>query len=560
MRIFFILLIIISFCKESFSQVEYANAYNDVYNFLKRMQVSGNLEGYNSSSLPYSREEIASFLIRIKSNYKDLSAIDRKILSDYEIEYEYDLSGSLKEQFSLFRNFDFREQFSDKKQKYFYLYADSNVNLFFDAPGFLSYRGSQGDSLGRNSILLGEVGLRARGTLYNTLGYYLRASNGTILKGDDKDINFASATDPFLAGNTKFNNEKKNFDSFEGYLRFRTNENWLALTFGRTPVNMGFGYIDRMFLSNNTTPFDFGKLDLKYKNIMYTFLYGNIVGDSVGRELSSKYIVTHRLGLGFSERFRMGFWESLIYSERPLSFTYLNPLSFLTSADLNTGANTTYQNNSLVGIDIEIQPLKNLAFQSTLLIDDLNFENLFKNDSSFVNDNKFGWQFGGYWSNAFSLSDLDLILEYTHLDPFVYTHRTNKNSYTNWGLSLGHALPPNSDEIAAKVSYNVTNRIKFDFLYQRQRSGEGIVLDSAGNIIANYGGDINFGEGDHFLRKSNFLDGTRINRNIFTFDFQWEPVRQYYLKLKYVYRILDNITSGKNFKDSFWFITFSYGS
>jgi hypothetical protein len=559
MRIFFIPVFLFTFLNPVFSQVEYTNANDEIYNFLKRMQVSGNLKNYNSSELPYSREEIANFIKEIRHNERGLNSTDKKILADYEIEYEFDLNASLKNQFSLFQNFNLKEQFSDSKQKYFYIYADSNVNLFVDGKGFFSYRGSDGDSLGKNSILLSEIGLRARGTMYNSLGFFLRASNGTILRGENKDIDFASMTDPILAGNTKFNNERKNFDTFEGYLRYRTKENWLALTFGRTPVKMGFGYIDKMLLSGNTTPFDFGKLDLKYKNIGYTFLYGNIVGDSVGRDLSSKYIVTHRFDFGFTENFKMGFWEALIYSEKPISFTYLNPLSFITSADLNTGAQSTDQNNSLMGIDLEIQPVKNISFQSTLLIDDLNFSNLFKNDSSFINDNKFGWQFGAYWSNSFSIPSLDLILEYTHLDPFVYSHRTNKNSYTNWQLSLGHALPPNSDEIAAMLSYNITNRIKLDFLYQRQRSGEGIELDSAGNIVANYGGDINFGEGDHFLRQSKFLDGIRINRNIFTFNLDWQPVRQYFLSVRYVYRMLDNLSSNKKFNDSYWFLTFNYG-
>ncbi|MBK8551912.1 MAG: hypothetical protein IPL53_12925 [Ignavibacteria bacterium] len=150
---------------------------------------------------------------------------------------------------------------------------------------------------------------------------------------------------------------------------------------------------------------------------------------------------------------------------------------------------------------------------------------------------------------------MNLALEYTHLDPFVYSHRSNKSTYTNYLMSLGHALPPNSDEIAAKFSYDITNRLQIDLLYQHQRSGEGIVVDSTGRLIANYGGNINFGLGDAYLRTNGFLDGTRINRDIFTAGIYWEPVRQFYLEGKFQYRIINNLTEDIKFKDSYYFAT-----
>ena len=178
---------------------------------------------------------------------------------------------------------------------------------------------------------------------------------------------------------------------------------------------------------------------------------------------------------------------------------------------------------------------------------------MFKTDS--LNENKFGWQLGALWENSFNVN---LTLEYTHLDPFVYSHRSNKSTYTNESMSLGHALPPNSDEIAFNVRYNITNRIELNFLYQFQRSGTGILLDSAGYILANYGGDINFGEGDAYLRTNGFLDGTRINRNIFTVDFCWQPVKQFYLEAKYQFRSIDNLTDSIKLKDSYYFATLRF--
>ena len=73
-----------------------------------------------------------------------------------------------------------------------------------------------------NSITLGELGFRVRGTLYNSVGYYLRASNGQKLDGDTDAVTFARKTDPKLFAQYKFEYEQKNFDTFDGYLRYQT--------------------------------------------------------------------------------------------------------------------------------------------------------------------------------------------------------------------------------------------------------------------------------------------------------------------------------------------------
>jgi hypothetical protein len=123
-------------------------------------------------------------------------------------------------------------------------------------------------------------------------------------------------------------------------------------------------------------------------------------------------------------------------------------------------------------------------------------------------------------------------------------------------MSLGHSLPPNSDEIAANLKVDITSRLRFNFLYQMQRSGTGFLFDSLGNVIKNYGGDINRGDFDQpKYGKNKFLDGNRINRHIFTFDIVYEPIRQYYLYLKYQYKISDLLYLSKTMKDSYYWVT-----
>jgi hypothetical protein len=403
---------------------------------------------------------------------------------------------------------------------------------------------------------LGELGFRVRGTLFNSVGYYLRASNGQKLSGDSDDVRFARYTDPKLYAQYKFEYEQRNFDTYDGYLRYRAEHDWLALTVGRNPVYQGFGFIDRLFLSNNTVPFDFLKLDLAYKAVSYSFLYGSLRGDSLGIPLDAKNLSTHRLDVRFSDAFRMGFFESVSIANSPFSFTFLNPVSFLTSAELNKASQSgdNNVNNSIIGIDMMVIPLKNLAVQGSFLVDDLEFSTLFKSNAQITN--KFAYQIGLMWANVFSIPNLDLKTEYTHLDPFVYSHVSNKTNYTNWGLPLGHHLEPNSDEAALKLDYNITNRVNINLLYQHQRSANGIVTDSLGRVIVNYGGNINNATGYSYSDPA-FLKGNRIDRDIITANLSWQFIRQFFIEVKFVQRFINNIYQNKKFNDKYFFGTLS---
>lgn len=511
------------------------------------------IPGYNPANIPLSRESVASFLKIIAENTNRITSVDKKLLKDFQVEFQYELTGNLKESAWLFKSF--KNIISDNKQKYLYAYADTNATLFLDGLGDLSQRESRGDSIGRHSITLGELGFRVRGTLYNSLGYYLRASNGQKLAGDTGDVTFARNTDPKLYAQYKFQYEQRNYDTFDGYLRYRTDQNWLALTVGRNPVYQGFGFIDRLFLSDNTVPLDYIRLDLGYKSVNYTFMYGGLRGDSVGRPLDAKNIATHRLDIMFSDAFRMGFFESVVSSNSPFSFTFLNPVSFLTSAELNKSsqAGDNNSNNSIIGLDAEVIPVRNLAVQGSFLADDIEFSTLFENNSKTTN--KFAWQLGLLWTDAFTIPNLELRTEYTKLDPYVYSHVSNKSTYTNWNLPLGHHLPPNSDEIAVKFDYNITNRIILNVLYQHQRSANGIETDSAGRVIVNYGGQIDNASGYSYSNPE-FLKGNRINRDIIKTTFSWQFIRQFYLEFLYVHRIINNIYQNVKFTDDYAFAVF----
>ena len=553
---FFLILFVVLVPLSSYSQSELVPSSHPVYDFLKRMSLEGLISDYNSSVMPLSRKTVAGYLktINSSSDKTRISTVDKKILDDYFIEFGYEIYGDLRNASKIY---DGWKIFDDKKQKFVYAYADSNATFFLDAMLTLRQGLSSGDSLGKHSITLFEPGLRFRGTLFNSVGYYLRLSNGQRLGGTNADVDFAQTVNPKWKANHKMKTDNGNYDTYEGYLRYATNSEWIALTVGKEQVTAGFGYIDKLFLSDNCVPYSFARVDLKYKALHWFFLYGSLRGDSLGKETNSKYITTHRLNITFSDVFKVGMFESLIISDRPFNFTYLNPFNVIRSADYNAGSEQSGLNNAFMGLDFELQPVNKFSLQAAMLVDDLNFKTLFSNEKDGgkpANDNRFGWQAGLMWTDAFTLPDLTLAFEYTRLNPFVYSHRSNKSQYTNWGVSLGHNLPPNSDEIALKLNYDLTNRINFKFLYQHQRSGNGLVFNGD-TLVLNYGGDINRGDADVVIKNS-FLQGNRINRDIFTLNVTFQPVRQYFLEAKFVYEHQNLLYSGRKINDYYAWLIF----
>lgn len=211
MKKYFTILILSLLFQTANSQVELTNANDKVYDFLKRFQIEEIIPNYNSSNLPLSRYQISNYLLVINSNRSKLSVGDKNILDLYLKEYNYDINRNLKEDISLINNFSGENLFSNNKYNHIYAYSDTNVSLFFDITGGSSFRKSNGDSLGDRSISFMGAGFKVNGTLYNSIGFYLKAINWAKLSGDSNDVKFARYTDPEIYADWKFGIEMKIF-------------------------------------------------------------------------------------------------------------------------------------------------------------------------------------------------------------------------------------------------------------------------------------------------------------------------------------------------------------
>ena len=531
------------------AQREYVPADHPVYRFLLRQTLEGRIQGFSWGMLPLSRHDVADFLrpMRSDSIRAQLQPVDREILDDFVVEFEHDLDGASDHAHPFIPEFQVGEVLRDDTRRYLYAYQDSGTAVFVDGLGNLTHDFSRGDSLRRAGATLGELGIRIRGTLHDRLGFCLQATNGALL-GGSHDL---ALLDHRLLANQKFNapGEATFYDISTGYLRY--DADWLSVTLGREQMLWGVGYSDRAVFSDNSVPFSYFRIDLRSNTVHYSFLHGSLMAfDSTGHSLSSKYIAAHRVEFNVGRRVRIGFSEAILYFNQPLNFAILNPFTFLTSARLQSESATAGENNynNLIWLDVEVLPVKDVRAYGSLLVDDLSFASLGKNNIA-GNTNKFGWQGGAEWVAPFGVPALLLTAEYTRINPFVLTHWTNVNGFTHYSLSLGPSLPPNSDEWLVGADWDALRRLTVGARLRFQRSGESI-RDARGNIIFDAGDDVNRGV-NHLLHPNVFLEGTRVNRTIASLRVDWQPVLQYVVRFEGWVRSINYPTLDRTLKDGF---------
>jgi hypothetical protein len=366
-------------------------------------------------------------------------------------------------------------------------------------------------------VILGNLGVRLFGTIGNKLGYYLQATNGTVLSGERS----IALSDEKLRQNVKFSRLNSDFDFSESHVRLDLD--WFYAEIGRETRLEGAGLNQRLYTSANAPPYDALSLGVKFSNFEYRFTHGSLIAfptNSVDlgsfTEIPSKYYVQHRFSIR-PEWGEISYWESIIYYNRGIDLTYLNPLSFLKSMEHALHD----RDNSMMGGDLTFRFLNFLQLKGTFLLDDIQFSEIGK----------------GFWGNktasnialiAALPANLDVGIEYARVEPYTFTHFNQQNSATNDSLLFCGDLPPNSEEYSALVQYWWGDRYPVVLNLSYRRHGANI-YDNAGNLIKNVGGDVLQTKRPEDSEYVTFLDGIRENSFNLQIQAGWEFIRNFSL-------------------------------
>lgn len=308
-----------------------------------------------------------------------------------------------------------------------------------------------------------------------------------------------------------FKTDAHDYPVAEGYLSYKPNK-FMQFQFGNGKNFIGDGY--RSFiLSDVSSPTTYLKMKVDFWKLQYTNIWmwntePSLSAASNPNEHARKYVAAHYLSINLTKKLNIGFFETAISTgEQGFDVGFLNPIIFYRSVEFNRGEDA---GNALVGLTGKYKLNDNISLYSQLVIDEFSIGNL--ND---LGDwrNKFAYQLGAKYFDAFKVENLFLQLEYNYARPYTFAHKSPVLNYGNYSQPLGHLWGANFWEAIAIARYKK----------ERWSGSAKITLGKKGfdlqDQVVSYGGDIYQSYEDRFVETGNEL-AQGNTATIFIADFQ----------------------------------------
>ncbi|WP_203256395.1 gliding motility protein RemB [Hyunsoonleella ulvae] len=305
----------------------------------------------------------------------------------------------------------------------------------------------------------------------------------------------ASGSEPVVPGrgvSKRFKTDSYDYPAAEAYLSYSPAK-FLNVQFGHGKNFIGDGYRS-LILSDVTSPHPFLKLNTNFWKIKYTntFMWMRDVRPEVKEDgaFLTKYIANHYLSWNVSKRLNLGFFESVLWTNsnnRGFDVNYLNPIIFYRAIEFETGQDA---GNALLGASGKYKFNDNVNVYGQFILDEFSLGDVRAGNKSWKN--KFGYQLGVKYYNAFNVDNLLLQLELNRVRPYTYSHNTIVLNYGHNNQPVAHLWGANFSEVILIGRYRKDRWFADARLIFGTRGFD--VLDGTDNF--NYGGNIYRVEGD----------------------------------------------------------------
>ena len=254
----------------------------------------------------------------------------------------------------------------------------------------------------------------------------------------------------------RFKDDAYDYPVAEAYISY-TPSSFINIQFGHGKNFIGDGYRS-LFLSDVASPSPYLKLNTNFWKIKYTNTW--MVLKDVRPEVTedgaflTKYMANHYLSWNVSKRFNLGLFESVVWTnsnDRGFDINYLNPIIFYRAIEFETGQGS---GNAIVGASAKYKWNDDINLYSQFILDEFSLNDIKGGEKSWKN--KFGYQIGAKYFNAFKVKDLMLQIEYNRVRPYTYSHNTIVLNYGHNNQSMAHLWGSNFSEaiIIGRYHYN----------------------------------------------------------------------------------------------------------
>ena len=168
-------------------------------------------------------------------------------------------------------------------------------------------------------------------------------------------------------------------------------------------------------------------------------------------------------------------------NNRGFDASFVNPIIFYRSVEFASSART---GNALLGLTSKYKWNNSINLYGQFLLDEFSLGDIKKRDNSWKN--KFGYQLGVKYYNAFGVNNLLVQAEYNHVRPYVYSHSDPITNYGHNNQNIGHQWGGNFRELIAIARYR---KGRFYADAKLTAGTRGLDFDTTDNQF-NYGGNI----------------------------------------------------------------------
>ena len=321
-----------------------------------------------------------------------------------------------------------------------------------------------------------------------------------------------------------------------GYINFKAAK-YIDVSFGYDKNFIGNGFRS-LYLSDFSTSTLFLKLNTRIWKINYQNLFMELVSSyqrGLDQLLGKKYAAMHHLDVGITKWLNIGVFEGIIFGQRDhFEFGYLNPVIFYRSAEQQNGS----PDNAVLGVDAKANLLKKVQLYGQLILDEFKLSEV----KTKWWGNKYGFQMGAKYVDAFGITNLDLQGEWNHVRPFTYSHDDSVANYSNYNQPLAHPLGANFNELIGIIRYQPIPRLMVHAkaIYYKQGKDIGDINFGSNILLPNvppyrtfdYGYEVGSGS----LNKIGYAS--------LLLSYEWKP--NFYVEVNGVYRSQETPTSTAN--------------
>lgn len=496
---------------------------DDYYHLIDRLEIKRGkfTEGFHSNVKPFERKAVVALTDSIlKEGTVELTDRDWETI-DYLREDSWEWTKGMVATDSakyskLARLGWFKSPPPGKKRKFFDhpadLYSihnkDFDLHFNFTTTNFIGKDNSYDTT---QSLWFTTRGVEIRGMINDKLGFYtfVSDSQGRFPRYVDNFKPEFSFPGEGLAKVTR--NHGIDFLSARGYITFRPLKA-VNVKFGHDHNVFGSGYRS-LILSDNSSPYLFLRVDTQLGKFHYTNLWTSMIDggkDSFSEFLRrKKFAAIHHLSVNLTDKINFGVFEAEVFNRDSVGggydLNYLNPIIFYRYIESYIGS----QDNALLGFDFRWLVGKKASIYSQFVLDEFLTKFLFNGSKSWTN--KYSFQLGAKYVDAFGVPNLDLQAEYNVVRPYTYSHKDGGRNYMHYGQSLAHPLGANFREYLGILRYKVTPRLSIYGTVMKASQGK----DPTTGLPMNFGGDISKNyetRGDNRVGESE--DGQKIGQGI----------------------------------------------